>query len=179
MRIIFICFLIIYGCKNNDSKHVNSYRTSKSQVILEKSNQSSEQPFTWDAPSDWIPTNNSEFSKGTYLIPSSKGSSVLSISYFSGDAGGITANVNRWRNQLDLPSLDVEKIKAMAEIFTSKIGEYQVYTIINPENPEALLCSIIPTNNYTIFIKLKTYPDTINDFKEQFIEFCSSFNYNE
>ena len=43
MRIIFICFLIIYGCKNNDFKYVDSYRIPKSQVILEQSNQSNDQ----------------------------------------------------------------------------------------------------------------------------------------
>ena len=67
----------------------------------------------------------------------------------------------------------------MAEIFTSKIGEYQVYTIINLENPEAFLCSIIPAKEFTIFIKLNTHLHTLDELREEFIKFSSSFNYNE
>ena len=177
MRIILLSFLIIFGCSRDDSEYINSYRVPKSQVILEESNQNCNS-FDWDTPENWLVINNNQFSNAKYLIPSNKGGSELSVTYAS---GSIKDNVNRWRGQLNLEKLNSEEIESMAEYYSSNIAEnHQVYTIINPENSKrAFLCSIISANNTTIFIKLDTYSEIIDNLKEQFIEFASSFRCNE
>ena len=137
-------------------------------------------PFTWEAPISWIPNNKSTIRTASYLIPSAKGSADLSVTHFPGDAGGVTANVNRWRKQLSLPEITQREIELNSQNFKSNIGSYQIYKIINPENKESgFLCAIIPANNFTIFIKLNSYPKTIDNLMEEFIEFSSSFKYNE
>ena len=104
----------------------------------------------------------------------------MSVTHFPGDAGGVTANVNRWRKQLSLPEITQREIELNSQNFKSNIGSYQIYKIINPENKESgFLCAIIPANNFTIFIKLNSYPKTIDNLMEEFIEFSSSFKYNE
>ena len=104
----------------------------------------------------------------------------VSISYFEGSAGGVEANVNRWRGQLGLEELSLEEIDLLGKSLLSKIGYYKIYKIINPENDDlGFLCSVIPAKNQTIFIKLKTYPEIIDNLEKEFIEFSSSFNYNE
>ena len=56
----------------------------------------------------------------------------------------------------------------------------QVKEIINKNNQESsFLCSIIPAKEFTIFIKLNTHLDTLDELREEFIKFSSSFNYNE
>ena len=180
MRIFLLYLLIVTGCENDNSEYINSYRLPK--PILEESALKEENiiPFTWDSPDNWISTDKSSMRTASYSVPSSKGSADLSVTHFPGDAGGITANVNRWRKQLNLPEMTGEEIELYSENLIGNIGPYQIYKIINPENKEsAFLCSIIPASNFTIFIKLKTYPETIDNLMEEFIEFSSSFKYNE
>ncbi len=183
MRITLLCLLIIFGCNNNESDNIHSYRMPKPDITLNQTESSptgNTELFSWNILDNWISANKTQFSQANYLIPSSRGSADISISYFAGNAGGVKANVNRWRKKLDLEELNKKQIELMGETFLSNIGEYKVYKIINTDNDEfGFLCSIIPAKNHTIFIKLKTYPETIDNLKKQFIEFCSSFDYNE
>ena len=183
IRIILLCSLIFFGCNNDKSSGIDSYRVPKSTEMSVKSElgliQSTEL-FSWNVPDNWIQANTTPFSQANYLIPSPEGSADITVSYFEGNAGGIEANINRWRMQLGLQELSKEQIDLIGETFSSKIGQYTIYKIINPDNNKSgFLCSIIPTKNHTIFIKLKTYPETIDYLKEQFIKFSSSFDYNE
>ena len=177
--LLFILFIV--GCRNNNEKYINSYKIPKTEIINIVSNQQSVIPFSWDAPVDWIPNNNSSGMRtASYLIPCPKGSADLSITHFPGDAGGATANVNRWRKQLGLQELAYSEINLLAEKMKSTIGPCQIYKIVNPKNKQsAFLCSIIPADDFTIFIKLDTYPDIIDELYEDFIRFSSSFKYNE
>ena len=181
IRVILI-FLLFFGCQDKDSQGVDSYRIAKPEKAMIQLNSNSIQTtdlFSWTIPSGWIPVSSTQFSKANYLIPTATGSADLSVSYFGGDAGGIDANVNRWRTQLGLKEVNKEQIELMGEKFSSNIGEYRVFKIINPNNDErGFLCSVIFTKNQTIFIKLETYPSIIDSFKKQFIEFSSSFDYS-
>ena len=116
----------------------------------------------------------------SYLIPTSNGSADLSVIYLNGDGGGLAANVNRWRKQLNLGELNQAEIIQNGNDYNGNIGLYKVFEIINPENKEsAFLCSIIPAKDFTIFVKLNTYSENLNNLKEEFIRFSSSFHYNE
>ena len=180
MRIILLLFLIFYGCRNNNSKYINSYQIPKEPSVSFNLHEMDNIPFTWETPINWIPNNKSTIRTASYLIPFAKGSADLSVTHFPGDAGGVTANVNRWRKQLNLPEITKREIELNSQNFKSNIGSYQIYKIINPEHKEAgFLCAIIPANNFTIFIKLNSYPETIDNLMGEFIEFSSSFKYNE
>ena len=181
MIFFLLIFLLFLGCRNNNENYIDSYILPK-QVVFDNENYD-DLPFKWSAPSYWLDNKKTNMRVGSYLIPSSNGSADLSITYLNGDGGGITANVNRWRNQLNLSSLSQEEVQSSAQIFSGYLGEYKLYEIINDDNKEsAFLCAIIPSNlnnDFTIFVKLNAYSDNINDLKEEFISFVSSFQYNE
>ena len=137
-------------------------------------------PIKWDAPTYWLPNEKSAMRSASYLVPSANGSADLSVIYLNGDGGGVAANVNRWRKQLNLVELSEKEIIDIGVNYKGKIGQYQFYEIINPENKESsFLCSIIPAENFTIFVKLNTYPDNLSNLTDEFINFSSSFNYND
>ena len=90
----------------------------------------------------------------SYDVPYINSIADLSITKFPGDAGGVKANVNRWRQQLDLNILTAEEISLYSKTFSGKIGLYSVYEIINESSQESsFLCSIIPADKFTIFVK--------------------------
>ena len=178
---LIVLFFLLFGCENKESKAINSYRLPKPELaqsdprIIQNTDL-----FSWNVPDDWMQINTSEFSKANYLVTSFGGSAEVSISYFEGSAGGIEANVNRWRRQLGLEELGAKEIDLLGKSLLSQIGDYKIYKLTNPNNDDlGFLCSVIPAKNQTIFIKLKTYPKIIDNFEKEFIEFCSSFNYNE
>ena len=39
----------------------------------------------------------------------------------------------------------------------------------------AFLCSVIPTGDSTIFVKLSITPNAVNEVKSDFFKFCDSF----
>ena len=116
----------------------------------------------------------------SYTVPSSKGNADLSVIYLNGNGGGNLANVNRWRKQLNLPITTEEEIESISRNYNSNIGLYKIYKIININNEASgFLCSIIPADGFTIFIKLNSHIETLDEVEEEFINFSSSFRYNE
>jgi len=178
MRLIFLLLIFFFGCQLNNEEHIKSYKIPKKLSF--NNNEISSIPFQWDTPDYWIPSSKSSMRVASYLIPTSNGSADLSVIYLNGDGGGIPANVNRWREQLGLPKLSDEEIINNGESFSGNLGEYKIYEIINNNNDEsAFLCSIIPAEDFVIFVKLNTYLENINKLKEEFIKYSSSFRYNE
>ena len=125
---------------------------------------------------------NSEKNARTYRIPKTESENIkifaeLSITKFPGDAGGIEANVNRWRKQLNLLPQSLAQINKLAFKEESGIGAYTTYKIINESDvSKAFLCIILPYNDATIFVKLSSSLKGINQLEQEFILFCSSFN---
>jgi hypothetical protein len=112
----------------------------------------------------------------SYNVPYSDGYGDLSIMVLSGDGGGVEANINRWRGQISLEPQTISDINKISEKRKNKLGEYQIFEVINNENKEkAFICAIIPSTDTTIFVKLSISADGISEVKDDFIYFCHSF----
>ena len=173
--------MIFTSC--NEKTEPRVYQISKStktsnQIIQDKK---SITEFTWDVPSDWIENEPKQFQIANYSIPISNTDNVLiAISKFGGNAGGIMANVNRWRKQIDLPEIPLSDISKQAKQGTSSIGEYSVYKIINSSKSDiAFLCMILPIADGTIFAKMTSDTNGIELLENKFMSFCSSFKMND
>tara|TARA_Y100000996_G_scaffold240701_1_gene189266 strand:+ start:202 stop:741 length:540 start_codon:yes stop_codon:yes gene_type:complete len=176
--ILIIISFIFYSCGPNNEDFTSTYKIPKKISTIQVEDESL--PFQWDAPTYWLPNEKSSMRSASYLVPSKNGSADLSVIYLNGDGGGLAANVNRWRKQLNLMELSEQEIINDGADFKGEIGIFKIYEIINPDNNEsAFLCSIIPAKDFTIFVKLNTYSENISSLKKEFINFSSSFNYNE
>ena len=134
--------------------------------------------FKWDVPRGWVEGKKTSMRLASYNVPFSDGIADLSITNFSGDGGGVLANINRWRGQLNLPPQSIEDANKDALIGQSEIGEFKLYKIINSTNSEsAFLCSIIQVNQSTIFVKLVGTYKAILELEDSFNTFCTSFSY--
>ncbi|WP_221030956.1 hypothetical protein [Actomonas aquatica] len=72
--------------------------------------------LAWSAPAHWQEQEASGFRRGSFTIPGDGGASAdLSIIAFPGDAGGLGANLNRWRGQIGLPELPEADVQATVE----------------------------------------------------------------
>ena len=81
-----------------------------------------------------------------------------------------------WRGQINLDLHTEIEIQEYIQNGESPLGQFQWFTIINPENKEtAFLASIFQTETHTIFVKLSATTDGIAQLKSQFLNFCKSF----
>ena len=70
----------------------------------------------------------------------------------------------------------IDEAEGNTVIVKSKLGEHRLYKIVNNDNVNtAFLCSVLQIDNSTIFIKLVSTIDGIDELEEDFKSFCSSF----
>ena len=135
----------------------------------------------WDVPSNWTETPAGPMVVKSFSISGDAGQKAnVSISVFGGGAGGILANVNRWRGQINLPpieeaalpaateTLDVAGVKATLVDFTGadKAGQ-----------PSRLLAAIVAHGGETWFYKLTGDGPLVGREKAGFVRFVQSVRY--
>lgn len=179
MRFFLLFLLFFYSC--NKDGLVKTYSIPKQQFSNIKNEVKTDLnlPFSWSVPDGWEEGKKSSMRIASYNIPFSRGTADLSITNFSGDGGGLLANINRWRGQINLPPKQtIEEFDKDAYTGKSNIGEFKMYKIFNESDKEvAFLCSIIKVKNSTIFVKLITTNEGVQELEYEFIKFCSSFSY--
>ena len=176
-RIIFptLLVLIFFGCNDNSSvRHYYVVKPEKSK-IASNNNTPSKEALTYTIPEDWVESTGSSMRLASYNVPYNGGIGDLSVIRLGGDAGGVIANVNRWRGQLNLPSINKEDIDKITYISKGNSASYKWYKNINDSEPtSAFLCAILPEKNTTLFIKLNLPIVAITEIESEFLDFCSS-----
>ena len=178
----YFCLLIIsLSCTINDN--TRSYQlpkinepkiTEKEQLERKKST-----GLIWEKPDSWVPSEGSSMRLASFAIPYSGDSGDLSVIQLGGDGGGLKSNINRWRRQLNLEPISLIEIEKNIIMKEGSLGNYKIIQIINQEMDSAFLCAIIPSGNYTIFVKLSLKPIGIIEIKDDFIKFCSSLKFSK
>ena len=175
IKLLLIISLLI-SCKSSDgikAYQIKKYPLSEKTSQIEKS---IERNIIWDTPEGWIESSGSKMRLASFNVPHASGNGDLSVMILSGDGGGVEANINRWRAQIGLESKGISDIKKDAEKRKNRLGEYQIFEIINNNSKEkAFLSAIIPSNIGTVFVKLTISEGGIDEVKDDFIYFCDSF----
>ena len=175
---LFLFTFIIYSCDEN--KHVKSYRLPKTNFNISKNEAPKDirknvNGISWDLPQTWVPSDGHSMRLASFDVPYSNGVGDLSIVSLSGESGGLVANVNRWRRQIDLESIDEEEILASAVNGNSRMGPFRLFRLVNDSNKvKAILAAVLPSGGKTFFIKLTASEQGINELRFSFMEFCSS-----
>ena len=94
--------------------------------------------------------------KGSYAISGPEGQGDLSITAFPGDVGGNLANINRWRDQLELPP--VADVAEAAQPLEANGLHLLVFDGAN--HGQRILAAIVARPAETWFFKL-TGPDAL------------------
>ena len=92
--------------------------------------------LTWDLPETWIPSKGHSMRLASFDIPFSKGVGDLSIVSLSGSSGGLLANVNRWRGQVELDPISESDILTTSSVGESKMGPYRIFKMINEKKKD-------------------------------------------
>jgi len=177
-KYLILTFFFI-GC--GSESNIKSYRTPKKDFgleIIQKeeiSNKGNELNLTWNLPDTWVPSKGHSMRLASFDIPFSKGVGDLSIVSLSGSSGGLLANVNRWRGQVELDPISESDILTASSVGESKMGPYRIFKMINEKKKEkAIIAAVLPTGEKTFFIKLTADIQGISELEFSFKNFCSS-----
>jgi len=169
----FSFLFAFFSC--GEDKHVRVYKIKKAKLnkpIEEKISSEAKSNFEWDLPKGWKEVSGHSMRIASFQLP---GDGDLSITSFSGASGGVKANVNRWENQIGLSPSSIEEIKQISENRISRLGNYQIFELSNEENKDlTIIAAIFPLKGITLFVKLSIKPNSLNELREQFVEFCDS-----
>jgi len=133
----------------------------------------------WSAPAGWEEQPATGFRKGSFLVRGGNGKQGdVSVTSFPETAGGLLANVNRWRDQLKLPPIKDAQQAGM----TLKTGDHEMFFVdlvseqpILPDNSKSrTLGGILALNGETWFFKMSGPDKLVDSQRDAFKQFLES-----
>lgn len=100
-----------------------------------KTLRSEEGQIRWTLPAGWQEEKGSSTREASLLFGDREPKLEMSVSRLAGDAGGLTANVNRWRDQLGLDSAVESEIAAQVQRVAGASVDVQVVDLTGPFRP--------------------------------------------
>jgi len=136
--------------------------------------------LTWSVPEGWTRLGARPM-RAVTLAPEGATKTECYVTVLGGDAGGLVANVNRWRNQMGLAVLEEAAIRALpaVEILGREVP------LVELEGPfrgmggksleqAAMLALFCPLEAKTVTVKMIGPAEVVKREKERFLEFCRS-----
>ena len=180
--LLFLYIFLFTSCDEN--QHVKSFRAPKKNFGLEQQNNkpvisdNNVSGLSWDLPETWVASKGHSMRLASFDVPFSNGVADLSIVSLGGESGGLLANVNRWRKQINLVPITENEILSSSIKGESKIGPFRVFKMINESNRnKAILAAVLPTTAKTFYIKLTASIAGVTELELVFQKFCSSIGF--
>ena len=168
--------IISFSCESKDN--ITVYQIKKTSP--HKANETISE-LKWAPPKNWIEKVPGEMRLASFdAFDSNNKTADVSITIFPGNVGGIENNVNRWRQQIELPAQSLENILTEAEQRTFPLlGDALIFMLNNKKNSKGIIAVMIPNQkNQTIFVKMIGNSNSIIELKYEFDLFCQSIYWN-
>jgi hypothetical protein len=179
--------IALAACGKSDDSRIIVYRIPKEQPPAQpaETGGAGNQALSvhWTAPSGWEEQQASGFRKGSYRVRGADGKTAdISVISFPEAAGGVLANVNRWRSQLKLPPISNEA-EIGAPIAVAGRDMFMVDLVSDEPFADGakgrLLGGILPLPGETWFFKMAGPDELVAAQKEAFRQFLSSVQVSE
>jgi hypothetical protein len=123
--------------------------------------------LSWTAPAAWQSRPASAMRKATFIIPGDTAGeqAELAVTAFPGNVGGNLANLNRWRQQLQLAPISAAELgSALVHVHAGDL-HIDIAELLGPvpadgKPRQRVVGAIVPFNGATWFFKL-TGPDAL------------------
>jgi len=145
----------------------------------------SAQGLSWVTPPGWIRGGERSMRLVT-LSPESAPDTECYVTFLPGSAGGVLANINRWRGQMGQGDLTEDEVAALPKysvleseaVFIEIEGNF--VGMSGDEIRDAGFLGLIGSaGTGTLFVKMTGAGDVIRAEREHFIDFCESLSVDE
>lgn len=144
--------------------------------------------LVWEVPDGWteVPESQSSSMRTVDLRFGLENEGECYVTLMAGNAGGLEANVNRWRGQMGQEPLSAEEIEALPKrpffkrdaAFISIDGDFSGFGASEAKKDYRMLGLIHSTDQATIFVKLTGPRELVEKNTPQFDAFCESITPN-
>jgi hypothetical protein len=124
----------------------------------------------WTAPEGWTQGPPKQMRVVTFN-PKDRPDVECYASVFAGSVGGLAANVDRWRQQLSLPPLSAEAVKALPTLSVLGHEARMVEIDAGEQSMYALYCNLGAS---TLTVKMTGPTAALRAEHDRFVEFCKS-----
>ena len=122
----------------------------------------------YTVPAGWRELPASGIRKATLQVKDAE----LSVLVFPGDVGGELANINRWREQIDLAAIEESALASITKALTISQHPARYVDLIGPE--KSIKGAILPFHGRTWFFKLIGPSDSVQANEAGLLEFLDS-----
>lgn len=144
----------------------------------------SQRDIEWVVPPSWRVQAPSEMRVGSFLRPGKNGHPAdISVVLLSGEAGGALANINRWRQQIQLPALSESEWGKNTKTI-SATGRKMIYVdmvstefLIEGKLRKRLIAAIYQQTQRTWFFKMSGEDESVKSAEPDFLAFLKSLQF--
>ena len=145
-------------------------------------------PLTWVTPAGWTEVPASSGSGSMRLVDlrfGEKGEGECYLSAIPGNAGGVEANVNRWRGQMGLANYTPEELEKLPKkiflgresVFVDFEGDFKgMGAAADAQKGFRLLGLVQPAPEFTLFVKMTGPKELVAQHQAAFEQFCQSIS---
>ncbi len=129
----------------------------------------------WTLPAGWTESPGGQMRYASFKPPVT-GKIDGSVVVLPGPAGGELANVNRWRNQIELPPIDDAALAAARKVVKTKAGPLNVYDFTNPKKDGGtrVVAGLTEIAGRTWFVKLSGDAAAVGAARPEFMKLRGS-----
>lgn len=178
--------LVLAGGCNDESGGIQSYRVPKETAAPPVRASSPSGPMQWDLPDGWRQLPNPNQMRFATLGAGDGAAQVeTAITRLGGPAGGIEANINRWRGQLGLPSVGADEMDRDVHPIRAAGADGIWIDLIGPAQGDdasaapRMLAAIFPSDTTTWFIKTVGSRAALEPYRDGFIALCESVHFGD
>lgn len=132
--------------------------------------------IVWTVPEGWMEQPASDMRVGSFQAKAANNELVdISIVSLSGQAGGMLANVNRWRGQIQLPPIEEKDLSHESKLIT--VGGRQMDWIEMANQKRRIIAAVYEHQGQTWFFKMSGDDAAVNTVKSDFREFLSNLRF--
>ncbi|HZP60158.1 MAG TPA: hypothetical protein VFB27_07510 [Opitutaceae bacterium] len=133
--------------------------------------------LTWTAPAGWQAKSPGQMRLGSFDVPGAGGAVAdVSVIAFPGEAGGIAANINRWRGQLGLAPLAENDLAGATTTLDANGLHFIVVDLAGQSGgtPARMLAAIASFGGQTYFFKMLGPDAVVAGQKQSFLDFLKT-----
>jgi hypothetical protein len=168
---LFFFSVLLFGCQQRD---IHVYIAPQDIRVVAQSTQSATAQPQWTSPSHWVSQPSTAFRVGSFTLPGSAGAADLAVSFLSGQAGGVLANINRWRGQLQLAPTDADGLTQMTRTITVNESSVLLVDLTSADMKTRMLVAIWEKPEGAWFFKLMGPVPTVVQEEKAFSHFLES-----
>ena len=174
MRSALLCSLFLlsaWSCSGNLSD-VTVYKVPKEKpAALPAQLAAAPAPksaMTWDIPKGWEKKPPAPMRVASFAA----GNAEVSIVSLPGEAGGVLANINRWRGQLGLPPIAEKDLASATRLVDTAAGRVLVVDFTG--GPKRMVAGLLSANDESWFFKMTGEEKSVANALPAFNSFLGS-----